>query len=265
MKNIVKRIFFVFVILNLISGCTSVPIGDQDVKVASFKQDETNNLEATKDLRGEKLPDAPVNDENTYIGDKISFALITKIKNLEDECSIPPSTNMRAIGLNDTGDLILFTEDSKIQCYESQFVSSDKPRTVIPAYQKLVVDKKDLVAMRRSGLTYGVLLVPYKYIVDAKEFKGGTSIGPYAGYRFSSGASGWGVKAVGFLGATTVDTKDSDSSALGVSYGVGLIGELKSEFQLGVVLGKDHVGKSENYEFNKDLWVAISIGYSFSN
>ncbi|MCF7493908.1 hypothetical protein OW495_21020 [Vibrio sp. 14N.309.X.WAT.E.F5] len=227
-----------------------------------LQQQPEEKLKVKTDLLGNEVLDTNINDDSNFIGDRISFPLITPLEG-ELNCSIPPGITMKALGLNADQDLVLFTQNEKIECYQPP--SSTQSPTYIPAYEKLLVDKDNRVGMHRFGLTYGGLIVPYKYLTSAKEFRGGTSIAPYVGYRFDPSSYGYGMKLVGFFGATTVDVEGNDSSSLGVTYGIGLLGQIKGSFQLGLVFGADQVGESENYEFNKKPWVALSLGYDFSN
>ncbi len=246
-----------YLTLILMSFAASSSVADQ----APVPDDQ---LKVKKDLSGNAIQDTIVNDESNYIGDRISFPLIVPIEQgSTEDCSIPPGVTMRALGLNDDQDLVLFTNEEKIKCYGK--TADDSSPDYIPAYTKLSVDKDNLRGMHRFGLTYGGLIVPYKYFMSAEEFKGGTAIAPYLGYRFDPSSYGFGVKLVGFVGATTVDVEGNDSSSLGVTYGLGLLGQIKGDFQLGVVVGVDHVGKSENYDLNKKPWVALALGFDFSN
>lgn len=145
----------------------------------------------------------------------------------------------------------------------------------IPKDIALKVSKRDieLYSFDRYGFTYGALVVPYKYHFDgSKNFEGNSSVGPYFGWRLGKPSwFGLELKFVGFLGASAIkvnqniDGNDSEQSLAGLSYGGGILGEIKKEFQLGFILGADKVSKSANYEDNEKLWGAISIGFSFSN
>ena len=97
-----------------------------------------------------------------------------------------------------------------------------------------------------------------------------TTIGPYLGYRFDENDHGYGVKAILFTGASavtvnqTVNGKETTQNLAGFSFGGGFIGQVKNEFQLGIILGVDRVSESAKYEDNGKVWVAVGLGYSFS-
>jgi hypothetical protein len=140
--------------------------------------------------------------------------------------------------------------------------------------EAIIIDKKDVDSLPAniSGLSYGLLVVPFKYhLSGSRDFKGSGSIGPYAGYKSESSAWGASVEIVGFGGLSSVPVEDvvdgkpktTDVSAF--SYGAGVIGRIRDNFQLGVIIGADRVGKSSNYPDNGKAWIAISVGYAFSN
>ncbi len=121
-----------------------------------------------------------------------------------------------------------------------------------------------------SGFSYGVLLVPYKYYTDSKNFGGAVTVAPFAGYRIDWSNVGIEATLVGFAGPTSLQGKDDsgDSTNLfGLSYGAGLLFEIKNDFNLGFVLGADKVSKSDRSKFedDSDMWFAISLGFDFSN
>lgn len=123
-----------------------------------------------------------------------------------------------------------------------------------------------------SGLSYGILAVPFKYhLRGTKDFNGGGTVAPYAGFKLESGSWGVSIEGIGFAGLAAVevqrnvDGKPTKDTLSAFSYGVGAIGRIRENFQLGVVLGADRVSKSSNYPDNGKLWVALSLGYAFSN
>jgi hypothetical protein len=75
---------------------------------------------------------------------------------------------------------------------------------------------------------------------------------------------------VGFLGGAgvsveqNIDSEKKMQTLAGVSYGLGVIGSIKNEFQLGVIVGADRVSNNANYGNNGKWWIALGIGFSFS-
>ena len=144
----------------------------------------------------------------------------------------------------------------------------------------------------RYGFTYGALVVPFKFeLTGKKEFKGSASLGPYMGYRLGFESSGIELALpVLFAGisnvsaaktttttnsattttpATTTTTasstdKTSTSDLAAFSYGAGVIGILKQTFQFGAVVGFDHAGSGQGFKYNDKPWLAVEIGFQFS-
>lgn len=222
---------------------------------------------------------APASDKTNYLGDKIKFQytkfvskvdMTTAEKTLSSACA-PAFSTLRGIGTLKIG--------SNIQPAFIVTNVSDKPgcpsNTVVKVEDVVVVNQDDLDSTPpdRYGLTYGTLLVPYKYhLAGSKSFTGSTSVGGYLGFRQDrSGITGLALQYIAFLGASNVpvtQTSNGQSSTLdmfGVSYGLGILGTVKGDFHMGIVVGADRVNKNAGYENNGKGWVAVEIGYSFSN
>jgi hypothetical protein len=113
--------------------------------------------------------------------------------------------------------------------------------------------------------------VPFKFhVTGGKDFTGSATVGPYLGYRADpEGTLGFGVAFVGFLGAANiavpekVNNSASTQNLAGFSWGFGIIGTVKGNFQLGGVIGFDRVSANAGYEYNGKPWVALELGYSF--
>ncbi len=130
----------------------------------------------------------------------------------------------------------------------------------------------------RYGLSYGALVVPFKFqLTHDHQFSGSATVGPYVGYRIDkTSLYGWALTVVGFAGASNIsitetktsstgETSNSTKQLAGFSYGLGLLGDVKSSFQLGVVLGFDSVGGGhKTFKYNYMPWLAFELGYSFS-
>jgi hypothetical protein len=234
---------------------------------------------------------APRSDKEDYLNDRVKFSYarsVTRIKMTDvgralDDVCMPAFTTLRGIGTQQrAGDTTVsptfeVTEVGKSGCADAD----DKKKPAKGDEKKLA--KGDVVMLSvadlqslppdRFGLTYGTLLVPYKYhLKGSKSFTGAASLGGYVGYRQErSGLLGLGVQYVVFIGAASVpvsnvvDGKPVTDNHAGVSYGVGLIGTVKDGFNMGLVLGADRVSKSAGYVDNGKMWIAVQLGYAFSN
>ncbi|MGA2782616.1 MAG: hypothetical protein ABSF13_11975 [Smithella sp.] len=211
-----------------------------------------------------QITDAQVNDDKNYEGDRISFPIKVTVKADKDYC-IPAESTLLGMGvLDDNRGLDVKIKKGTTEC----------DKTIVPDN---VVGTIDSATMKKNhsrfGLTYGTLVVPFKYhLYGSKEFNGDSTVGPYLGYRFDKN-TWWGIdlKLVGFAGASaikvnqTVNGNATTQTLAGFSYGGGLISEIKHEFQMGLIFGWDQVSDSAKYEDNGKLWVAFGLGYSFSS
>lgn len=240
---------------------------------------------------------ATPNDEEKYRGDMLRYSFRTtakvetdqKIKNAKGEevydtqtVCIPPKTELRGLGKVGMEDLeVRISKDTpgakRVEGTNSKVVvmsidSCDATPTKLFT-DRIYTIKGGLADNRtpdRFGLTYGALVVPYKYHFDgSKSFGSNASVGPFVGWRFARENIGVTWKLIGFAGASVIkvdrmedgESKSDDIAAF--SYGAGVIMELKNEFQLGFILGADEVGNDTDYEDDGKLWAAIAIGFAF--
>jgi hypothetical protein len=222
---------------------------------------------------------APESDRTNYLGDKIKFQyakFVSKVdmtsepKGTSAAC-LPAFSTLRGIGtLKINGDtqpgfIVTNVTDNVDGCQTSKLVKVGD----IVAVSQVDIDG---TPPDRYGLTYGALLVPYKYhVAGSKSFTGNTSVGGYIGWRADRSRMGLALQTVFFLGAASIpvtQTSNGESTTQnmsGVSYGVGIIGTVKGAFQMGVVIGADRVNKNAGYEDNGKTWLAVELGYAFSN
>jgi hypothetical protein len=131
-----------------------------------------------------------------------------------------------------------------------------------------------------SQTVTGVLAVPFKFHTTDHSTTAGATIGGYLGRElylstfdvaFSPIIAG-GLAlvpqkaAVAQASTTKADstTPEEGSTLTGVSAAVGLIGKAKSNFQFGMLVGWDWVGKSKNYKYEGKPWISFAFGYNFS-
>lgn len=221
-------------------------------------------------------------DKSNYEGDRVTFAVPLDVDLREgsgdkEHCArtLPAGLGLRGVGPKTTDGSQLFV----IQCYWKSDL--EKCQKVKRCTQEQTIDTSpgayvlisDSVlsqsAPDRWGWSYGALVVPFKFqLTRNREFTGSASVGPYLGYRFDKqGTLGWSLELVGFVGASNVsatDTNGSTKNLAGFTYGLGLLGVVKGNFQLGGVLGFDHVGSGQGFKYNDAPWLAVELGYSFS-
>jgi hypothetical protein len=227
----------------------------------------------------------PDNQVSPKAGDRISFPVNVRGRTLNTPPTalcIPAKTALRVNSYTKGKDDK--TADQYVVSLATVFAppedcdTTESPAKLLPKGEPISLLKVNLPPENRGfprpsiyGLTYGGLVVPFKYhLRGSKEFKGGSSVAPYVGYRFDENDLGLGVKAIAFAGISSVDVAQNvdgqakSQSLAGYSYGVGLLGSIQNSFQMGLILGADRVSKSANYADNGRWWLALSIGYAFS-
>jgi hypothetical protein len=127
-------------------------------------------------------------------------------------------------------------------------------------------------ATYRAGWRYGALVVPFKMqLSGARAFTGSASLGGYFGYQDPIGDLGVNFTPVFFGGVSNIPSSNSNPSATssqtvaGLSYGTGVLFDIKDSFHIGFVLGFDHVSSAQKYQYNDKPWISFEIGYSFAN
>jgi hypothetical protein len=214
------------------------------------------------------------NDEMNYTGDRLSFPVNVNASykgsdNVVHPLCIPAETTLRGLGPmeKDTLHVRLATFSDDVPDCSGSVPPVNIPKNVAISVHQ---DNLNFYKPNRYGLTYGALVVPYKYhFSGSKNFEGNSTVGPFLGYRFDKNTLGVGIKIVGFLGGAvikvteTVDNTQKDKTLAGFSYGIGILGEIKSDFQLGLVFGADRVSNDSGYEDNGKLWGALALGFSF--
>jgi hypothetical protein len=141
-------------------------------------------------------------------------------------------------------------------------------------------DQLDGVYTQRMGITYGALLIPYKFYFTDKSFKSNPSTVGFVGYEgYIPGLSLAGVLALGPGLATTNTSSGNDSSSSGgnqanqssggsgtfVTYtaALGAIATFGGSVKAGLLLGRDWQGSGSGFKYENKTWMALSIGTSF--
>jgi hypothetical protein len=210
------------------------------------------------------------NDQENYLGDAIRCLLDVKASTVttiqtktteEKTICIPGLTRMEVIGQDNEG-LIVILKSKAIDCLSKKELKSGGV-----GYRIKKDDLKNKGFMR-VGITYGTLVLPFKYqLTGNQDFTGSSTVGGYVGYRWEWMHNlGTTLTPIVFAGASLIpvnETNENNSSTLGFSCGGGIIATLKGAFQMGVVFGIDRVGSNANYQYNDNGWVSLEIGYTF--
>lgn len=130
----------------------------------------------------------------------------------------------------------------------------------------------------RQGLTWGGLVIPYKYYFTDHSMKSNSSVVAYLGYE--GWFPGMTLAAVVALGPGTAPTPSTTSQGAGgsstnstaasvtaVTYtaAVGLVASFgdSQTFKAGVMFGRDYQGNAAAFPYENKTWMALSIGAGF--
>jgi hypothetical protein len=215
-------------------------------------------------------------DNEISVGDKISFpvnvvgSLVNGKGEITDdrEICIPAKINLRVTSISEPQKIFVTAARNWGKYGEDCNAARQTLEGVPIALNRDITTK---FSNSRNGFTYGGIIVPYKYHFNgSKSFEGGTTLAPYAGYRFDRYGLAYGLKIIGFAGLTkidvvqTIDNEQVSQSLSGFSYGVGAIGSIDDAIQIGLVIGADRVNESSGYIDNGKPWISLAIGYSFA-
>jgi hypothetical protein len=125
--------------------------------------------------------------------------------------------------------------------------------------------------VRRSGLSFGGLVVPFKYYLGGdRTIKASTSVAPYIGWRIPF-LFNTTLTPMLASGLAMIPVKDGDGTnnrnALSVAGGVLLRSPVTSDFSAGIAFGKDFVSKSDRGtdETIDKLWASVFFGYAIKS
>lgn len=209
------------------------------------------------------------NDKENYIGDAVRFLLdvnativtTAQAANAQEEpICIPGRTRMNVISQDNDGITVTLKENVK-DC-------SNKILTSVGVGYKIKKEELKNKGFSRVGVTYGTLVLPFKYQLSGnKDITGSATVGAYVGWRLESFHNvGTTFTPIAFAGASVISgngTNGNSSNTMGFSWGVGFIITLKGAFELGGAIGCDSVGSGANYDYNNKPWISVQIGYSF--
>jgi hypothetical protein len=196
-----------------------------------------------------------------------------------------PITCSPAFGLGENGllgtGILKSKDDCNLLCPATDAGGAAPSFQPIPYGSKIEIPLTDVQnsSPSRYGLAYGGLAVPFKFqLTGNHQLTSSATIGPYLGWKFDTGY-GWAMTAAAFAGVSnnavpkTTNTptskgkttvSSSNTQTAGFSYGGGLLVEVKGGFQGGLVLGFDTVGGGQNFQYDNKPWIALQLGYSFS-
>jgi len=115
---------------------------------------------------------------------------------------------------------------------------------------------------RAGGIDTGILVVPYK--VRSGDLFGDSTLGPYIALKGSS------ISLLATFGLTQVSVADISTSDVktesGLSYALGTVWSVTGDFDIGLIVGKDHLSGTagDNFKYQDKTWWSFAIGYNFT-
>jgi hypothetical protein len=137
-------------------------------------------------------------------------------------------------------------------------------------HEEYVIDKSELIDHYdyvRYGFTYGVMATPFKYYPGKGVLESRSTIGGYLGYRLHDrpGISNVIAVAVGpttaTLNTTAANGTNTTGTANGTTIALAWLGQFKSEFTTGVIVGWDFFSNTDNVPNNGSVWIGLTLGY----
>jgi len=127
------------------------------------------------------------------------------------------------------------------------------------------------VDYKRSGVTFGGLVVPFKFrLGKSKELVSSATIAPYVGFRTASSIFGLYFTPVLAAGLSTVPVADIANSttatktAYTVAAGIKLSSTKNENFNAGLLIGHDYLNKADRLSDPNvsKPWISLYLGYS---
>lgn len=193
--------------------------------------------------------------------------------------SIAPKSDQAAPAKSDADNYLPTMPDAKIDVYLQKDGKTDclndddlGSKVTLTTTTPIAVSQKDAEAAAREGLDFGTLVVPFKFqLSDQTAITSSATLGGYLGYRIPWRVAGLDFRLLAFGGVSEVPTSEADSSGkitsqtvAGLSYGAGLVTTVKDNFNVGLVIGFDHVNSVQDYKYQDKPWISLEIGYSFT-
>lgn len=249
-------------------------------KAAAAAEAAASSAEASASAAARSAQDlkaAYPSDNDRFDGDKLT--LRTRLGGFVEVGNGTPGTGRCApsgselkVIREDANDLVVrFTRVGKGQgeCGSAQ-------GAVVEEFVAYRIEKRRLAAdadFRRTGVSFGALIVPFKFRTGDKEIVSSATVAPYLGWRtgwFSSyGVSftplfsaGLGLVPVNDPASGRTETRAAFSAATGI-----VMGSTKNEaFQAGFLVGRDFLGRTDAAldPGSKKVWLSFYVGYTLS-
>lgn len=169
-------------------------------------------------------------------------------------------------------------DDGKTLTVNIDKVPASTGNSKVKQFEDYTIDKATHEKLDYSyvGLTYGALVIPFKWQFHDHSIAGSASLGPYVGYQLgkSWGDFGINITPLASFGITNIAVQNQANSStlsniMGFTLAVGAgfsINKSQSSLQGGFVCGQDRAGTSTPtpYKYEGKTWCALELGFPFT-
>jgi hypothetical protein len=189
-----------------------------------------------------------------------------KIKEIHEEGADCATDGTLEVGSDSIFKELSFNEEKKEMIVSFDYIKDESGDVNLPAigtpYKLCISKTRDYKYRRAGGIDTGVLVIPYK--VRSGDIFGDSTVGPYVAFKGDS------ISLLATFGLTQVSVSDINNadvkSETGLSAAVGLVWSVSDSFDIGLVVGKDHLSgeAGDNFRYQDKSWWSFSIGYNFT-
>ncbi len=187
-----------------------------------------------------------------------------------DRCA--PSGSKIAVNRDDGTSLYLRFRDVPSVAAAASSNTGCTTANVVNKFTQYKIARDTLLSydVRRSGVTFGALVVPFKFrLGNSKEFASSSTVAPYIGFKSDVNfglsftpilSAGIGMVPVADAANNTTTTKAAFSTAVGLV----LTSSKSDSFNAGLLFGKDFLNKTDRAADPtvSKPWISFYIGYA---
>ncbi len=221
-------------------------------------------------------------DGNSFKGDHLRLYTnlkgISKLGESGGNLCAPAGSRMAVSDQDDRRLYVRFLsvagEDETFKFNEAALADTEcGPKSRVNTYTsyELPIDTFLHTDFRRSGVTFGGLLVPFKLrLGKAKHLVSSSTVAPYVGFRTAWSVYGLTFTPVVALGLSNVPVTDASTgttetkAAYTVAVGLRLTSSKNEQFNAGILFGHDYLNKSDRLADPTvgKPWLSAYLGYS---
>lgn len=220
-------------------------------------------------------------DKNKFDGDHLRFKVnIPKFKGVDSGQEKCAPRGSKASVTWDNGEFIFLRfkdvpEKSAATSPTPTALPECPPENWVDDATQYKIEKSTLLMydVRRTGFTFGGLVVPFKfYLGGDRKIIPSSTLAPYIGFRNPFGWEGFGITStplisagLGMVPVANSETgKTETKTALSAAVGLVLTSTKSDSFNAGVVFGKDFLSHDDRARDPTvdTIWFSVYVGYA---